>query len=41
MEHCSSQEQITDVFTKSLSLEKFTYLREKLGVCIKGANVTD
>ena len=42
MEHFSSQEQVADLFTKSLSLEKFTYLRDKLGVvdfCITGEYV--
>ena len=43
MEHCSTEEQVVDLFTKSLHLEKFVYLREKIGVadfCIKGEHVT-
>ncbi|KAL0424084.1 UNVERIFIED_CONTAM: Retrovirus-related Pol polyprotein from transposon TNT 1-94 [Sesamum radiatum] len=43
IEHCNSQEQVADLFTKPLSAEKFTYFRGRLGVtdfCIKGANVT-
>ena len=44
MEHRSTEEQVADLFTKSLPLEKFVYLRRKLGVadfCIKGEHVTD
>ena len=43
MEHCNTEEQVADLFTKSLPLEKFAYLRGKLGVadfCIKGEHVT-
>ena len=32
VEYCSSQEQVADLFTKSLSLDKFIYFRDKLGV---------
>ena len=42
MEHCSTEEQVVDLFTKSLPLEKFVYLRGKLGVadfCIKGEHI--
>ena len=43
MEHCSTEEQVADLFIKSLPLEKFVYLRGKFGVadfCIKGEHVT-
>ena len=42
MGHCSIEEQVVDLFTKSLPLEKFVYLTGKLGVadfCIKGEHV--
>ena len=32
MEHCNTEEQVANLFTKSLPLEKFAYLRGKLGV---------
>ena len=44
MEHCSAEEEVADLFTKSLPLEKFVYFRGKLGVadfCIKGEHATD
>ncbi|XP_058004738.1 retrovirus-related Pol polyprotein from transposon RE1 isoform X1 [Hevea brasiliensis] len=43
IEHYNSQEQVADLFTKSLSFEKFVYFRDKLGVvdfCIKGKYVS-
>lgn len=33
LEHCGSQEQVADIFTKPLKREVFEYLRERLGVC--------
>ena len=32
MEYCSTKEQVVDLFTKSHPLEKFFYLRGKIGV---------
>ena len=31
--HCGTQEQVADLMTKSLKLDAFQKLREKLGVC--------
>lgn len=31
--HCSSEEQITDILTKALSVSKFQHLRANMGVC--------
>ena len=42
MEHCSNEEQVADLFTELLPLEKFVYLRGKFSVvdfCIKGEHV--
>ncbi|KAJ8616926.1 hypothetical protein MRB53_013112 [Persea americana] len=32
--HCSTQEQVSDIMTKPLTLEVFLKLRDKLGMCI-------
>lgn len=33
LEHCGSQEQVADIFTKALSREAFEKLRSRLGIC--------
>ncbi|XP_019094804.1 PREDICTED: putative F-box protein At1g20795 [Camelina sativa] len=33
LEHCGSQEQVADIFTKPLKREAFESLRSKLGIC--------
>ena len=33
MEHCSTKEQVADLFTKSLPLEKFVYLKREIRCC--------
>lgn len=33
LEHCGTQEQVADIFTKPLKREVFEHLRGKLGVC--------
>jgi len=33
LKYCSTQEQLADILTKSLSKEKFFYFRAFLGVC--------
>ncbi|PKA50942.1 Retrovirus-related Pol polyprotein from transposon TNT 1-94 [Apostasia shenzhenica] len=33
LKYCSTHEQVADILTKSLSREKFTYFRSRLGVC--------
>ena len=41
--YCKSEEQIADIFTKALPLEKFVHFRKLLGVeehHIRGENVT-
>lgn len=35
--HCSSQNQLADIFTKSLPKERFEDLRQRIGVCHKNA----
>ena len=37
LEHCGSEEQVADIFTKPLKLEAFERLRSQLGIC----SVTD
>ena len=37
LEHCGSEEQVADIFTKPLKLETFERLRNRLGIC----SVTD
>ena len=36
LQYCSTDEQIPDIFTKSFSENKFTYLRSLLGVSSSG-----
>ena len=31
--HCSSENQLADIFTKPLSMERFEALKQKIGVC--------
>lgn len=31
--HCSSEEQLADIFTKPLPKERFETLRQKIGIC--------
>lgn len=33
LKHCSTHEQLADILTKSLAVDKFVYLRALLGVC--------
>ena len=35
--HCSSENQLADIFTKSLPKERFEDLRQRIGVCHKNA----
>lgn len=35
--HCSSEEQLSDIFTKSLPKERFEALRKNIGVCHQNA----
>ena len=35
--HCSSENQLVDIFTKSLPKERFDDLRQRIGVCHKNA----
>jgi hypothetical protein len=32
LQHCSSNEQLVDIFTKALAQDQFEYLRESLGI---------
>ena len=31
--HCSSKNQLVDIFTKPLPMERFEALKQKIGVC--------
>ena len=31
--HCSSENQLADIFTKTLPMERFEALKQKIGVC--------
>ena len=31
--HCSSENQLADIFTKPLPMERFEALKQKIGVC--------
>jgi hypothetical protein len=35
--HCSSEDQLADIFTKSLPKERFEFLRQRIGVCHQNA----
>jgi len=35
--HCSSENQLADIFTKSLLKERFEILRQRIGVCHQNA----
>lgn len=37
LQHCRSQEQLADIFTKPLAGENFAYLRNCLGILIGGS----
>ena len=40
LQYIPTKEQITDVFTKSFTMVKFVYFREKLGM-VENASLTD